>query len=239
MREAQSSDRLGFALKQDENLNRQDTTNIVRARSAAATDLSRRLLAAALEYVENFGWSLVPIAGYKRPPRGFKLKPRLESVANVDEVTQWFTMYQLSGIGVACGRVSGNLAVRDFDESDGYLRWRSRFHDLAQRTPTVKTHRGYHVYFTTPVLKSRNCLDGEYRADGLYILAPPSLHPAGAEYSWIIEPKPGGSPFVANPAEVGLLGEDVTEPSEHTEPIEPAELIERTEAVGEGEVIGK
>jgi len=61
--------------------------------------------------------------------------------------------------------------------------------DLAARVPTVRTGRqdGHHVYFVPdPPLKTKDLGDGELRADGAYVLAPPSVHPNGPTYKWQI-----------------------------------------------------
>lgn len=206
---------------------------IVRPESSKGNDL---LLAAALDYAKRFGWSIVPIAGDKRPPKWFRLLPRYRTVARPDLLRDWFDRYVLSGIAVVCGRVSGGLVIRDFDDEAAYKRWAQRFPELALSAPTVRTKRGYHVYFQCETtVRSRRLENGELRAERHYVVCPPSLHPQGGEYCWIIKPIPGGLHVISDPAEVGLLGEDVTEPAEHTEPIEPAELTERTEAVGGGE----
>lgn len=206
---------------------------IVRPDNSKGND---NLLAAALDYAERFGWSIVPIAGDKRPPKGFRLLPRYRTVAGPDLLRGWFERYELSGIAIVCGMVSGGLIVRDFDDEAAYERWAQRFSELARSAPTVRTKRGYHVYCRCETMvRSRRLEDGELRVERHYVVCPPSRHPQGGVYHWIIKPIPGGLPVISDPAEVGLLGEDVTEPAEHTEPIEPAELTERTEAVGEGE----
>lgn len=206
---------------------------IVRPESSKGNDL---LLAAALDYAKRFGWSIVPIVGDKRPPKGFRLLPRYRTVARPDLLRDWFERYELSGIAIVCGRVSGGLIVRDFDDEASYEQWARCFPELAWSAPTVRTKRGYHVYCRCETtVRSRRLENGELRTERHYVVCPPSLHPQGDEYRWMIKPIPGGLPVISDPAEVGLLGEDVTEPAEHTEPIEPAELTERTEAVGGGE----
>lgn len=206
---------------------------IVRADSSTGNDL---LLAAALDYAKRLGWSVVPIAGDKRPPKGFRLKSRFRTADTPEQIKRWIKRYKPSGIAIVCGMVSGGLIVRDFDDEASYERWARCFPELAWSAPTVRTRRGYHVYCRCETtVRSRRRENGELRSEGHYVVCPPSLHPQGGEYRWIIKPIPGGLPVIFDPAEVGLLREDVTEPAEHTEPIEPAELTERTEAVGGGE----
>lgn len=55
-------------------------------------------------------------------------------------------------------------------------------------TPTVLTGRGCHLYFHWPGFEVRNFarrLPGlDFRGDGGYIVAPPSVHPSGRHYRW-------------------------------------------------------
>jgi hypothetical protein len=52
---------------------------------------------------------------------------------------------------------------------------------------------------------SRTFLDGELRAAGMYVAAPPSIHPTGLVYEWLVPVGPGGVPHVDVPAS-GLDG---------------------------------
>jgi hypothetical protein len=122
-------------------------------------------------------------------------------------VRRWFAN-GLHGIAVIFGPVSDGLASRDFDRFDAYQRWAERHPDLARTLPTVATHRGRHVYCRASagcVAALREHLgkqdgtgaitlpDGELRAGvGCYSVLPPSRHPSGALYKWLI-PLPDGA----------------------------------------------
>ena len=75
---------------------------------------------------------------------------------------------------------------------------------LAKTLPTVKTARGWHVYFCG--LEGFYDLgNGEYRGDsGHYCLLPPSRHPSGITYEWIL-PLPDGELPSIDPRKAGLL----------------------------------
>jgi Bifunctional DNA primase/polymerase, N-terminal len=70
--------------------------------------------------------------------------------------------------------------------------------------PTVKTPRGYHVYFRGPACY-KDFGNGEYRGDSAhYCLLPPSQHPKGIIYTWLV-PLPNGDLPVIDPYKAGLI----------------------------------
>jgi hypothetical protein len=46
--------------------------------------------------------------------------------------------------------------------------------------------RGRHIYFKSSLNKARNYSFGELKSEKVYVVLPPSLHPAGCEYEWLI-----------------------------------------------------
>jgi len=103
---------------------------------------------------------------------------------------RWFGQEGLDGLAVIAGDVSGGLVVRDFDIPEPYAWWAEKHPELARRLPTVKTKRGYHVYHRGQVRRIVQLDDGELRGNG-YTLLPPSRHPSGHVYSWVV-PLPDG-----------------------------------------------
>ena len=61
-------------------------------------------------------------------------------------------------------------------------------HGALPRTAIVKTGRGWHLYFAMPAGCARipcSTRDGlDVRADGGYVVAPPSVHLSGHIYTW-------------------------------------------------------
>lgn len=118
----------------------------------------------------------------KRPSLSWRPLQRQAPPARL--VKAWFQEHQ-GNMGLLCGPTSSFLTVLDFDKALAYHRWASAFPFLAV-SYTVKTARGYHVYF-----KGADWGDARLRMDGGevkvsgYVVAPPSVHPDGTPYSAI------------------------------------------------------
>lgn len=157
-------------------------------------------LAAALAYSER-GFSIIPMnIAAKRPAVRWKRY----QVKRADErrLREWFGGDEAYGIGVIFGAVSGGLASRDFDDMESYREWATEHRELAESLPTVETRRGRHVYFVTNPAQLQSLRDalgkpegtgaiayanGELRAGvGCYSVLPPSVHPEGHVYRWLI-----------------------------------------------------
>ncbi len=147
-----------------------------------ASGTSGKLLDAALEYQER-GWSLIPTRG-KRPAIQ-RWKPFQTSRADERTLREWFGSGEPDGLAVIMGKVSGGLTCRDFDVAQRYNGWAEAHRDLARVLPTVQTARGFHVYCRTTGERTRKLVDGELKVNG-YCLLPPSRHPSGRIYQWIV-----------------------------------------------------
>jgi len=149
------------------------------------------------------GWCQIPMQRTgKQPAVSWKRfqtnRPRGATLRN------WFRGESAYGLAVVFGEISGNLGSRDFDDAALYRAWADNFPDLATTLPTVQTFRGAHVYFQTDpraVAAYRRSIgkpdgkgaihldDGELRVGvGCYSLVPPSPHPKGGAYRWILPP---------------------------------------------------
>ena len=159
------------------------------------------LLETALAYHRR-GWSLLPVRMEEKKP-ACRWKSFQTARASEGDIVRWFRRGDQCGVAVIFGEISGGLASRDFDDREAYEAWARTHTGLAESLPTVKTRRGYHVYFQVDageVLDLRrqlnkpdnigaiDCGDGELRAGvGCYSLLPPSRHPSGARYRWMID----------------------------------------------------
>jgi hypothetical protein len=106
--------------------------------------------------------------------------------ATEDEIRQWWTESTDANIGIVTGAVSG-VVVLDRDSVDGFdaLATLGGLPDV----PTATTANGEHYYFAHPGSYTPNWQKRypglDLRGDGGYVVAPPSLHPSGAVYTWV------------------------------------------------------
>lgn len=123
-------------------------------------------------------------------PRGCK-----DASDDLDQVTAWWTQWPDANIGIACGEMSG-LFVVDIDgpEGEASLAALEKKNGALPVVPEVRTGKGRHLYFRHfPGARNSASKLGDFidtRGDGGYVIAPPSLHPSGAQYAWA----PGAGP---------------------------------------------
>lgn len=143
-------------------------------------------------YINEMKWSVIPIyPGEKNPhlKKGEVYQYR-ERFATNEELEKWFKNPH-ANVGIVTGKLS-NLFVVDLDKSkDHYIEENALIHfgDNPQ-VPLVKTPSGgEHLYFTYPghdITIDENILPAiDYRGEGGYIVAPPSVNGNGLKYSWI------------------------------------------------------
>lgn len=136
------------------------------------------------------GLSFFPIP-YKTKASAIEWKEYQTRRPTDQEVGRWFNG-NLTNIAVVCGKISGNLVVADFDSMDTFLSWvnifhkRTGFHEIMEYTRISQTGRGVHVWLRTkePV-KSQKFPQVDIKGEASYIIAPPSVHPSGAEYKFL------------------------------------------------------
>ncbi len=130
------------------------------------------------------GWSVIPIPHAAKRAR---VKWSRFQQVRADDATlrRWFKNGG-TNIAVITGELS-RLVVRDFDEIDAYHHWAEQHPALAAICPTATTARGAHVYCRMdPMPRVLHIHAGELRGEGGYCLLPPSVHPSGAVYKWMI-----------------------------------------------------
>ena len=175
---------------------------------------------AALDYAAH-GWSVFPVHGIvegrcrcgagdcaspgKHPltRRGVKDASREAGV-----VTAWWTRWRGANVGLATGSGSGVIVI-DVDPPQGERsleRLVAAGYELPTTVSVATGSGGVHLYFAAPGFglgNSAGRLPGvpfelggiDLRADGGYVVAPPSAHVSGARYSWIAnELEPAAAP---------------------------------------------
>lgn len=136
--------------------------------------------------LQRIGLSVIPIGSGKKPAikawTPFQSRP-----ADERQVHDWFASRDDRGLAIILGPVSGNLIARDFDIEGAYAAWEMAYPSLARSLPTVATSRGRrHVYCRHPDVATVKLGDGELRGERSYVLAPPSRHPSGCRYEWLV-----------------------------------------------------
>ena len=134
------------------------------------------LVERALELVRA-GISVIPVRGDAAPrePKKPAIKWRAyqKRIMTEAEVRAAFAKSG-EALGIVCGCISG-LVVIDFDDHLRYRRFCRHRPDLA-KTYTVKTRRGYHVYFRTDEkVPTHQVEGGDVKGERSYIVAPPSI----------------------------------------------------------------
>ena len=103
-----------------------------------------------------------------------------------------FSLESDLNIGVACGMASDNLAVIDAETRAAFeSQLRQCERAGVADTWIDETYRGGHIFIKTPVPvkgKAFKTEGFEVRAQGQFVLLPPSIHPTGAVYQFINQP---------------------------------------------------
>jgi hypothetical protein len=167
-----------------------------------APSITNPLLLAALAYAGRRGWKVFPCrSGDKQPAtrRGFK-----DASAERAKVIAWWTRTPSANIGIATGAMSG-LVILDVDPRNGGNESLSELEERHGRIPetlqVLTGGGGRHFYFAAPegaAVPSYKVANGlDLKADGGYVIAPPSSHPSGGTYRWAHDAK--GKPLVPCP----------------------------------------
>ena len=140
------------------------------------------------DYV-SFGWSVLPVKPEEKRPYMTNWLQYTKTKAPLDKVENWFRSLSRAGVGAVTGKVS-NIVVLDVES---YCP--TPIEDLLRKYPTQMVSKtgsgGYHLFYQYPtgVPKVSNrvkIMDGvDLRADGGFIVLPPTVHPNGNRYQWI------------------------------------------------------
>ena len=141
---------------------------------------TKSLLDVAERYI-HWGYSVIPVRNDKSPIFSWKSKQSHRDDFN----SLYYAINKRSdvaGIGIVTGSIS-QLAVLDFDDLTLYDQFKEQ-HPHLTKTYTVRTRRGYHLYFAvkdTIHTQTRKCKGVDWLFNGCYVVAPPSII-AGFQY---------------------------------------------------------
>lgn len=153
-------------------------------------------VAFAKKYAEQ-NWQVFPLQARQKTPI-----VKWADMATSDEtmIVGWWDNNPDANIGIACGRRSG-VIVLDVDSGHGgyesIAELREKYGEIPE-TAVVKTGSGgEHIYFKHPGVEIRNSAGKlgrglDIRGDGGYVVAPPSVHPNGNRYEWVVRPRDVG-----------------------------------------------
>ena len=141
----------------------------------------------ALYYLRR-GWSVVPVRRGEKIPalpwHQFQNRRATEA-----EVGDWFSDPTM-GVGIVTGTIS-NLVVVDFDGDIGAATEQQLLPRLGAGPVALTGGGGCHRFFSHPGKKvptRKGILPGmDIRGDGGFIVAPPSVHASGRQYSWDVD----------------------------------------------------
>lgn len=181
-----------------------------------AVQKPNRLAVAAARYAEH-GWHVFPVQARGKQPivkRGF-----LAATNDAQTVADWWRRWPHANIGLWPGR--SGLAVVDLDGPTG-VESAQTLGLLSEPTLECQSGRedgGLHLYFRHPGFTISNAAIGtklDVRADGGYVILPPSVHPSGRVYRWQgridgIRDLPPGVVDVLRAAQTGALSRVQTE----------------------------
>ena len=163
------------------------------------------MLEQAIKYA-RMGLSVIPVhsvsngkcsCGFPRcsspgkHPR-IKWKDNTKVAFTPEQLREWWEQFPESNVGIVTGEISG-IVVIDVDGEEGLKSMLDAGLDVNELPPTVKSKTGgggLHLIYRYPekgkaVTKSGILHKVDIRADGGFIVAPPSLHVSGNKYEWI------------------------------------------------------
>lgn len=147
----------------------------------------------AVKYLQ-LGYSVIPVRSDKKGGSLVKWKEYQNRKPTKQEIKKWFDKDNPPGIAIVTGMISG-IVVLDLDrhgEHDGKQIAQSMY-DWSYEGPMAKTGGGgIHAIYKHPGQTQPNASainEGiDFRGDGGFIYAPPSPHPSGNQYEWVVAP---------------------------------------------------
>ena len=160
--------------------------------------LNNDIVDRALEYV-NLGWSILPVRPDDKRPYMTNWLQYQKIRADRNLVTSWFSSLSNAGVGLVTGRISG-VVVLDVEHDCPIP-----IEDILRKYPTGMVSKsgggGRHLFYNYPrgvgrISNRVRIFDGaDLRADGGFIVLPPTRHPNGRQYEWVKKGPLGAFPL--------------------------------------------
>lgn len=161
--------------------------------------MSKLLGDIALAYATKLNFYVFPLKERDKVPLGGH--GCKDATNNNEQIAKWWGNTETANIGLACGEQSG-IWVLDIDGKLGEadLAYLESVNGKLPKTPCVKTANGRHFFFKYPknqkitnrakiVPHTDNAIGGiDVRGGGGYVVLPPSIHPTGISYEWLVRP---------------------------------------------------
>jgi hypothetical protein len=149
------------------------------------------LLAAALDFAGR-GWPVLPVEPRGKRPLG-RLVPHGLHDASIDEATieRWWKAEAAANVAIATGHGCDVLDLDGQEGIDALLAAQPSTMPEDQASGPCATSRPghWHLYLTPLGLGNRAGLlpHVDWRGQGGYVIAPPSVHQSGSVYEWSVD----------------------------------------------------
>lgn len=161
----------------------------------------------------NYGWSLLPVKPEDKRPYTQNWLQYTKKRADWPMVENWFMHLSNAGIGVVTGSISSIVVI----DVESYCP--QKIEDILAKYPTDLISRtgsgGYHLFYQYPPNRTKisnrvRLMEGiDLRADGGFIVLPPTIHPkTGARYEWVKEGQMGRFPLEILDIESQAISQD-------------------------------
>lgn len=156
--------------------------------------MSNALLDHALIY-NSKGLSVIPCRPREKAPDLPSWSCFQQQRASQDTIRHWWTDKPDRNVGVVTGEVSGGLVVLDFDAMSAFQAYCQNFPLLLDtRIHLTGSRKGYHAFYYVAIIPQSSKYDTKFgrvevKANGVQVVAPPSIHPSGNKYSVYFKPK--------------------------------------------------
>lgn len=141
----------------------------------------------------DLGFSIIPLGENEKnnlkAPSLNNWKEYQNKRATREEIEQWIKDGLFKGIGIIGGKISGKLAIIDFDDAKIPEQINLSIDKMIDAGHfVVRTGKGYHIYCKDKnVVRTRKAAPAsmDLKAEGGYVAAPPTMHENGTQYEFL------------------------------------------------------